>query len=126
MAHLGVGPEFLPASAQVPPEHLLFVGGSDPHKNLELVLAVLTSPDARRLPPLVVVGAAADDPRLSEPGLHGRVRRAASPDDRTLVSLYQRALALLVPSHNEGFGLPALEAMACGCPVLAARAGALP
>ena len=126
VAHLGVGPEFLAASTQVPPEHLLFVGGSDPHKNLELVLAVLRSPDARRLPPLVVVGAAADDPRLSEPGLHGRVRREASPDDRTLVSLYQRALALLVPSHNEGFGLPALEAMACGCPVLAARAGALP
>jgi glycosyltransferase involved in cell wall biosynthesis len=74
----------------------------------------------------VVAGAAADDPRLSEPALKGRVRREASPDDRTLVSLYQRALVLLVPSRNEGFGLPALEAMACGCPVLAARAGALP
>jgi glycosyltransferase involved in cell wall biosynthesis len=126
VAHLGVGPGFAPASTHTPPEHLLFVGGSDPHKNFDVVLEVLRSPDARRLPPLVVVGAAADDPRLSEPGLQGRVRREAHPDDRTLASLYQRALALLVPSRNEGFGLPALEAMACGCPVLAARAGALP
>ncbi|HLE61304.1 MAG TPA: glycosyltransferase, partial [Thermoanaerobaculaceae bacterium] len=101
VAHLGVGTEFLPASVQVPPEHLLFVGGSDPHKNLELVLTVLTSPDAHRLPPLVVVGAAACDRRLAEPRLQGRVRRAVSPNDPTLVSLYQRAFALLVPSHNE-------------------------
>jgi glycosyltransferase involved in cell wall biosynthesis len=54
------------------------------------------------------------------------VRRVPNPDDRALASLYQRAFALLIPSHHEGFGLPALEAMACGCPVLAARAGALP
>ncbi len=47
-------------------------------------------------------------------------------DDGALAELYRRALALLVPSLNEGFGLPVLEAMACGCPVLASRAGALP
>jgi glycosyltransferase involved in cell wall biosynthesis len=126
VARLGVGSPFLPAKAPVPPEHLLFVGGSDPHKNLDLVLEVLASTDARTLPPLLVAGAAAGDRRLAEPALGGRVRRIPNPDDRVLASLYQRAFALLVPSRNEGFGLPALEAMACGCPVLAARAGALP
>ncbi len=126
VAPLGVGSQFLPAQAPVPPEHLLFVGGSDPHKNLDLVLEVLASKDAGTLPELVVAGAAAGDRRLAEPSLGGRVRRVPKPDDRALVSLYQRAVALLVPSRNEGFGLPALEAMACGCPVLAARAGALP
>jgi glycosyltransferase involved in cell wall biosynthesis len=49
-----------------------------------------------------------------------------SPTDSELVDLYRGALALLVPSRNEGFGLPALEAMACGCPVVAADTGALP
>ena len=126
VAHLGVGSEFLPSPTPTPPEHLLFVGGSDPHKNLELVVALLASPEAERLPPLVVAGAAAADRRLADPALRGRVRRVANPDDRALAELYQRALALLLPSRNEGFGLPALEAMACGCPVLAARAGALP
>ena len=126
VAHLGVDGEFTPARPSLPPEHLLFVGGSDPHKNLDVVLAALSSPDAARLPPLAVVGAAAGDRRLAEPNLLGRVRRFAEADDRQLASLYRRALAVLVPSRNEGFSLPGLEAMACGCPVLAARAGALP
>ena len=43
-----------------------------------------------------------------------------------LVSLYRRAAALVFPSRYEGFGSPPLEAMACGCPVAAARAGSLP
>jgi glycosyltransferase involved in cell wall biosynthesis len=43
-----------------------------------------------------------------------------------LVSLYRRAACLVFPSRYEGFGLPPLEAMACGCPVAAANAGAIP
>jgi glycosyltransferase involved in cell wall biosynthesis len=43
-----------------------------------------------------------------------------------LVSLYQRASALVFPSLYEGFGLPPVEAMACGCPVAASSAGSLP
>jgi glycosyltransferase involved in cell wall biosynthesis len=124
--YLGVDAGFLPAPTPTPPEHLLFVGGTDPHKNLELILAVIAAPEAVRLPPLVVAGPVTADRRFVAPRLKGKLCIAASPDDATLVSLYQRALALLVPSRNEGFGLPALEAMACGCPVLAARAGALP
>ncbi|MDB5027017.1 MAG: putative glycosyltransferase, group 1 family protein [Candidatus Eremiobacteraeota bacterium] len=47
-------------------------------------------------------------------------------DDATLVALYRGAALVAVPSTYEGFGLPLLEAMACGAPVLAARAGSLP
>ena len=47
-------------------------------------------------------------------------------DDATLHALYAGAACLAIPSLDEGFGLPAVEAMAVGCPVVAARAGALP
>jgi glycosyltransferase involved in cell wall biosynthesis len=126
VAHLGVSAPFTAEREPLAPEHLLFVGGSDPHKNLGLLLAALDSADSARLPPLAVVGAAAHDRRLADLDAQGRVRRVVTADDRELASLYGRALAVLIPSRNEGFGLPALEAMACGCPVLAARAGALP
>jgi glycosyltransferase involved in cell wall biosynthesis len=123
---LGVEPSFAPAPQAEPPRHLLFVGGGDPHKNLELLLTMLAMPEAQGLPPLAVAGPAANDTRLADAVIQGRVRPLPGPSDAELVALYRRALALLIPSRNEGFGLPALEAMACGCPVVAARAGALP
>ncbi|WP_270935763.1 glycosyltransferase, partial [Falsiroseomonas oryzae] len=46
--------------------------------------------------------------------------------DGELRALYENALCLVFPSRYEGFGIPPLEAMWCGCPVLAARAGAVP
>src|SRR5207244_10698868 len=61
-------------------------------------------------------------PSLDGPGVvaPGRV------DEATLDALYRGAAALAVPARSEGFGLPALEAMARGCPVVASDAGALP
>ncbi len=62
----------------------------------------------------------------SEPLLRGRVHFTGYVSDEDLVSLYSDALAAAVPSFSEGFGLPAVEAMACGTPVLASTAGAVP
>jgi glycosyltransferase involved in cell wall biosynthesis len=60
------------------------------------------------------------------PQLPRRALVLDAPDDAGLVALYRGAALVAVPSVDEGFGLPLLEALACGTPVLAARAGALP
>ncbi|MEW6336827.1 MAG: glycosyltransferase family 1 protein [Acidobacteriota bacterium] len=126
---LAVGAPFTP-KAGAAPRHLLFVGGADPHKNLPLLLSMMADPRAGALPPLVVAGPAASDGPLraaiESAGLSDRVVVHPPESDEGLAELYRHALALLMPSLSEGFGLPALEAMACGCPVLAAGTGSLP
>ncbi|WP_296676800.1 glycosyltransferase family 1 protein [Novosphingobium sp.] len=91
------------------------------HKNLGVLLQAYSCADIT-LPPLVLAGhapaglAAGDQSVIAV----GRV------SDRELKALYQNARMFLFPSLTEGFGFPALEAMACGCPVIAADAGAIP
>ena len=105
--------------------HVLFVGGGAPHKRVDLLLEAWSLPGASGLPPLVVAGGAAEDPAVvaaarSRPD---RIRAAGVVDDATLDRLYRGALAVLLPSLWEGYGLPALEGMARGAvPVLTARA----
>jgi glycosyltransferase involved in cell wall biosynthesis len=73
-----------------------------------------------------VVVAGGGRPQLAaEPGLDA-LRRLGPVDDALLPGLYAGAEAFVLASRHEGFGLTALEAMACGTPVVAARAGALP
>ena len=120
-----------------PPEdgHLLFVGSLAPRKNLAGLLAAYARLAARRPDPpeLVLAGGAPTDgadgewrSALDEPPLAGRVRRTGYVDAATLRSLYAGASALVLPSLDEGFGLPALEAMTLGVPVVASNRGALP
>jgi glycosyltransferase involved in cell wall biosynthesis len=59
-------------------------------------------------------------------GIGGKVMLFGYADDEQLISLYQNAEFLIYPSFYEGFGLPLVEAMACGCPVLASNASSLP
>jgi glycosyltransferase involved in cell wall biosynthesis len=61
----------------------------------------------------------------NDPHLNGRVHFTGFLTDDDLAALYSDALALALPSFSEGFGLPAVEALACGTPVLASDGGAV-
>lgn len=103
-----------------------------PHKDHRTLLdAVATLAADRPDVMLVLTGGAGSEEeavrrRIESSDLRGRVLRTGRVAEVTLDRLYALAAAVVVPSRYEGFGLPVLEAMARGCPVLAARAGSLP
>ena len=110
--------------------YFLFVGNPLPHKNIARLLEAFAG-----LPPplgrLVLVGippAARPyvDGLCAAPGLGARVRILAPVPAVDLARLYRGATLVVCPSLWEGFGLAALEAMACGAPVVAANRGGLP
>ena len=68
----------------------------------------------------------AEDELLKEAGLQGRVRVLGLIPQEDLIALYHEADTFVFPSLYEGFGLPPLEAMACGCPVISSSATSLP
>lgn len=119
---------------------IIYVGGLAPHKNLhglldgfEKAIESGSLPDVH----LALIGdfkgagffsnydslqeRVQDNPKLQE-----RVHFTDYVSDEDLVALYSSALALAMPSYSEGFGLPAIEAMACAAPVLSSDKGSLP
>jgi glycosyltransferase involved in cell wall biosynthesis len=125
-AATGGGPGGTPVLGLEPRSYLLFVGTVEPRKGIDTLLAAHAALRRQGHPELRLVVAGppgwGETPALDGPGVvaPGRV------DEATLDALYRGAAALAVPSRSEGFGLPALEAMARGCPVVASAAGALP
>ena len=121
--HLGVDHDrFRPEPAVERRPFLLYPARAWPHKNHERLFAAFSELRARR-PELRLVLTGGGQPLGGLPdGVD--VRGAVSLDE--LVALYREASCLVFPSLYEGFGLPPLEAMACGCPVAASRTGALP
>jgi glycosyltransferase involved in cell wall biosynthesis len=104
---------------------ILFVGNHRPHKNFHRVLEAFRRLVREGTYPgkLAVVGLTPD--RVPDE-LSGRLVVFSFCPDSELVLLYSGAHLLMAPSLYEGFGLPVLEAMACGCPVLVSRAASLP
>lgn len=144
VAHLGVSEDFRPRTAQETAStlqraalshgsYVLTIGTIEPRKNLQHVLHAYA-----RLPvsvqesfPLVVGGArgwgSADlEHELDLLTRRGNVRFLGAVAHEDLVNLYAGAALFVFPSLYEGFGLPPLEAMACGAPVLASNRGSLP
>jgi glycosyltransferase involved in cell wall biosynthesis len=120
------------AQIDLEPGYLLFVGTPQPRKNLPRVLRAYASlgPSA---PPLVIAGGSGgryrgqDMPALIDGlGLCGRVRTTGYVASELLPALYCGARALVFPTLYEGFGLPLLEAMACGTPVIGGANSSMP
>ncbi|MGD9564399.1 MAG: glycosyltransferase family 4 protein [Pyrinomonadaceae bacterium] len=118
---------------------LLYVGGISPHKNLSRLIDAfrrIGDVDLNANLKLVLVGDYKDDPffsaypqlksQVSDFGLNDKVIFTGFIADEDLAYLYNAATLLVFPSLEEGFGLPAIEAMACGTPVVASGTGSLP
>ncbi|MCF8083991.1 MAG: glycosyltransferase family 4 protein [Deltaproteobacteria bacterium] len=105
---------------KLPEQYFLFVGSGDPRKNLEIVPRALEKADLDI--PLAVVGWSG----WAEQQAWKNVIPLGYISDDELAAAYSGACALIFPSSYEGFGLPVLEAMACGCPVITTKAASLP
>ncbi|HZD09959.1 MAG TPA: glycosyltransferase family 1 protein [Candidatus Binatia bacterium] len=115
---------------QLPEQFLLHVGTLQPRKNIPILLEALARLNRPRLP-LVLVGGKGWQyeeifERIGTLGLHKQVRLMGYVPDRELPLWYSAASALVFPSLYEGFGLPIVEAMACGTPVIAANSSSIP
>jgi alpha-1,3-rhamnosyl/mannosyltransferase len=128
------------ARVGVPPgsRWFVYVGGFNPHKNVDAIVRAHAAVARAHVPAphLVLVGSLTDDvfhrdqkqirTSISHAGTGELVHWAGYLPDDDLRHLYSAAVALLLPSTCEGFGLPAVEAAACGTPVVATTASPLP
>lgn len=136
----GVSPRFRPADPETVqamrakyglPEHfILYVGTIEPRKNLTALLEAMTNLQSA-ICNLVIVGKKGwlyegFFQRLRELGLEERVHFTGYVPDEDLPALYSAADLFVFPSLYEGFGLPVLEAMACGAPVVCSDTSSLP
>jgi glycosyltransferase involved in cell wall biosynthesis len=119
----------LRAAVALPPAFLLFVGDLAPRKNLAGLLRAFGG-IAQEMPGLHLLltgnpgrGGETIERDAAALGLTGRVHFTGYLPQQYLAALYSLAEALVYPSLDEGFGLPVLEAMACGCPVVTADCG---
>jgi glycosyltransferase involved in cell wall biosynthesis len=119
-----------------PEQFVLFVGDVNWNKNIRgLLQAFLIASKAYPKLMLVLVGKAFKDSSLPETNevdaliaeynLENRIIKTGWISDGQLATLYSKAMCLVQPSHYEGFGLPVLDAMACGCPVVVSDVSSL-
>jgi alpha-1,3-rhamnosyl/mannosyltransferase len=112
------------------PGYVLYVGGFWPHKNVPQAIRAHAAlpPRLRKLHPLILAGGPLSRQTLRllrEPRIAETTRYLGPIPEADLPTLYRGATLFLFPSHYEGFGLPVLEAMASGTPVLCSTAPAL-
>ncbi len=135
--HNGVSEKFTPPIGGGRENFILYVGGFDRRKNLERLLdAFVRLRTLGYRGRLVLAGRSVssgyrqlyyDMPALVKAkGISEGVEVIENPGDERIIGLYRTAKLFVFPSLVEGFGLPVLEAMACGCPVVCSNAASLP
>jgi glycosyltransferase involved in cell wall biosynthesis len=102
------------------------LGRSQKYKNTELLWQLAPALDAMGLDILVAGDISEETVKSFAPTLPGNIRLLGRIDDDDFARVLSQALCLLFPSRIEGFGLPAAEAMALGCPVIASTSPCLP
>ncbi|MDO6724722.1 glycosyltransferase family 1 protein [Celeribacter halophilus] len=107
-------------------EYFLAIGSLAAHKNLSMLIGAAKRRENKSIP--LIVAGGGNSEVFREAGLEGGegIRFLGRVSDAELKALYSGARALMFPSKTEGFGLPPLEAMYCGCPVVATTGGAVP
>ncbi len=130
---VGVDPSHfrpLPGVARVPGRIMTTASADVPLKGLLPLIEAVAKVRTERPAELVVVGQTREGSlvpaTIARLGLEDAVRLVGAVDDERMVELYAEAEVAVVPSLYEGFSLPAIEAMACGIPLVATTGGALP
>ena len=130
-----VSQEILKKKYSLPEKYLLFIGILARKKNLTTLLKAIEILTYQRpdFPPLVIAGRRypqSDDEnsfnQIKKMGIEPYIRYIGPVLDEELPALYRGADIFIFPSIDEGFGIPCLEAMICGVPVIAAKSGAIP
>jgi glycosyltransferase involved in cell wall biosynthesis len=126
----GVGPPFTAEGGRFDPgfPYLLYVGSRKPHKNLARLLQAFAISGIGNDVQLLLTGSrdAEISRQIDSLSLNGHVQFEDCSEDAHLADLYRGATGFLFPSLYEGFGLPPMEAMACGVPVLSSNVCAIP
>ena len=104
---------------------VLFVGRRDGYKRFDLVIEAVSKIESLTL---TIVGEelSEEECKILDDSLHGRWKSFHNINSIKLRELYESSFAFIFPSDYEGFGLPVIEAMACGCPVIASSLSSLP
>ncbi|MBV9496949.1 MAG: glycosyltransferase family 4 protein [Acidobacteria bacterium] len=102
-------------------DYILYVGTLEPRKGLDDLLDAWRSLSPR--PRLILCGSAGWGTKIAD---EAGIEKTGFVDRERLRALYRGARLFVYPSRSEGFGIPPLEAMACGAPVVATRVGAIP
>ncbi len=141
VTHLGIAPCFQPQDEQqtaktkqkyqLPDNYLIYVGNISLRKNTDRLVQAFNACHGKQDVSLVLVGSVCYKGDITlelidSLGLDDRVKIIGYADDADLPALYSGAQGMLFPTLYEGFGIPILEAMACGTPVLAGNKGAAP